>query len=353
MKKRLLSFLICPICLKPLSLKVFEGDERGVKEGLLFCDCGQFFPVVGGIPRILVGDLRGVLYQQFPEFFLKYRKLLPKERLAKMINKDSLQKEKTLQSFGYEWQKFSQMLQEWQKNFNFYFEPLANLNILKDKIILEAGCGKGRHTFYASKYAKEFIAIDLSQAVDVAFHNNRGADNCHFLQADIYNLPFRKNSFDFIFSLGVLHHLPKPQDGFQRLVRLLKDRGSILIYVYHSFPPRTFNFYALKVVNLLRGLTSKLPLSFLYLLCYPIAILSYLIFVLPAKFFFREKTPLSWPLKQYTSYSFQVLLNDTFDRFSAPIENRYSEKEVLNWFQKANLKEIKILSGWRAFGKKA
>ena len=36
----------------------------------------------------------------------------------------------------------------------------------------------------------------------------------------------------------------------------------------------------------------------------------------------------SWPLSIYTKYPFNVLYNDQFDRFSAPIEKRYSEAEV-------------------------
>lgn len=355
MKKRLLNFINCPICKKPLTLKVFEGNNKEVKEGLLLCPCGQFFPIIKSIPRMLVGDLRIIIYEHFPDFFAKHKDFLPQEKLNKGIEGDGLKKKKTSESFGYEWQQFSEMIKEWEKNFNFYFKPLDNLDWLRDKTILEVGCGKGRHTYYAAKIAKEIIAIDLSQAVDVAYYNNRNVSNVHFIQADIYNLPFREDFFDFSFSLGVLDHLPTPEEGFKKLIKLLKDKSGILIYVYHSFSKNTFNFYLLTFANFFRHFTVRIPHHILYLLCYPVAILSYLCFVLPYKVLkIKNKniTERNWPLRSYVDYPFRVLVNDTFDRFSSPIENRYSKEEILAWYQRAGLKDIKILDGWRVFGRK-
>lgn len=353
MKEKLLNLINCPVCRKNFTLKTFEENEREIIEGLLLCSCGQFFPIIENIPRILIGDLRTIIYEQFPDFFVKYKDFLPKEKLNKEINKDSFKK-KTSKSFGYEWQKFSKMIKEWEKNFKFYFEPLKNSNLLKDKTVLEVGCGNGRHTYYAAKIAKEIISVDLSRAVDVAFYNNRDIDNVSFIQSDIYNLPFRENYFDFIFCLGVLHHLPTPEEGFGKLTKLLKNKGSILIYVYHSFSRGSFNFYAQKAVKFFRQITKKMSHKLLYLFSYPIAVLSYLLFIFPYKIFFKRKNIKNWPLKMYSEYPFGVLLNDTFDRFSAPIENRYSKEEILNWYKKGQLKNIKILGGggWRVFGEK-
>lgn len=359
MKKRLLNFIVCPLCQKSLELRIFQEEKEEIKEGLLLCPCGQFFPIINYIPRILISSLRSIVYENFPEFFKNYRNLLPQEQLEKEMKKEDLKKKKTSESFGYEWQKFSKMIKEWEKNFHWYFEPLRDINFLKDRFILEAGCGKGRHTYYVAKLAKELITFDLSVSIDVAFSNNKNSNNIHFIQADIYNLPFRENLFDFIFSLGVLHHLPRPEEGFRRLIKLLKNNGSILVYLYHRFSYKSFNYYLLMLVNSFRYLTTRIPHGLLYWLCYPIAIFSYLILVLPYKIIskvlkIKKITKINWPLKAYSDYRFQVLLNDTFDRFSAPIENRYSKKEILAWYRGANLKNIIILGedGWRAFGTK-
>ena len=94
----------------------------------------------------------------------------------------------------------------------------------KDKLVLDAGCGIGRHAFFAAAYgAKEVIGIDLSDAVDTAFENVGHLPNAHIVQADIYDPPFRRatagGDFDFIYSIGVLHHLPDPESGLRSLVR--------------------------------------------------------------------------------------------------------------------------------------
>jgi len=356
MKRKLLDFIICPVCKKNLSLKIFKEDNGEIEEGLLACSCGQFFPIIKNIPRILLGDLRESIYKHFPDFFLKYKNSLPEEEF-KEIKPDNLKKKETLESFGFLWHKYPKDLKEWEKNFKFYFAPLDNLELLRNKTILDAGCGNGRHTFYSADFAKEVIAFDLSLSVNVAFENNKRNNNTHFLQADIYNLPFRPDCFDFIFSIGVLHYLPFPEQGFKKLLELLKDQSGILIYVYHAFPKTSFNYYLVKITDCLRFFTTKTSYRLLYFLSYPIALISYLVFVLPyiifSKIFkIRKITQINWPLKLYSGYPFKVLINDTFDRFSPPLEHRYSKQEILDWYQKAELKNIKILGqgGWRIFG---
>jgi SAM-dependent methyltransferase len=354
MKKELLNIIVCPSCKENLELKAFKENEREVQEGVLVCSNGHFFPVVNYIPRLLCRDLRAMLYKQFPDFFSEYKDFLPREEMDQSTSKEAQKKKETSESFAYEWQKFSKMIQEWKKNFDFYFGPVKRLDALKDKTILEVGCGKGRHTFYAAKIAREVVAVDFGRSVDVALLNNKSTTNVHFVQADIYNMPFRNNSFDFIFCLGVLHHLPTPEQGFKKLVDLLATGGGILIYVYHSFSKKTVKYYLLGLVTFIRRFTTRISHKLLYVLCYPIAFFSYLIFILPYKIFFRRFVKNGWPLGSYSEYPFEVILNDTFDRFSAPIENRYSKDQIVKWYQNAELKDINILGGfgWRIFGKK-
>ncbi len=60
------------------------------------------------------------------------------------------------------------------------------------------------------------------------------------------------------------------------------------------------------------------------------------------------------PMKQYASFPFRVCVNDQLDRFSAPIENRYTRKEVEDWLRRGQLEEIEINPsyGWVATGRK-
>jgi len=105
------------------------------------------------------------------------------------------------------------------------------------KLVLDAGCGIGRHAFFAARYgAKDVVAMDLSAAVETAFRNIGRLPNAHVIQADILAPPFAraagKGAFDFIYSIGVLHHLPDPEAGFRSLVRCLRPGGTFFGWVY-------------------------------------------------------------------------------------------------------------------------
>ena len=94
----------------------------------------------------------------------------------------------------------------------------------------------------------------------------------HVVQADIYNLPVKDNSFDFIFSLGVLHHLPDPELGYQLLIPLLKERGALFIWVYA---------YAVRKValELLRFVSQRLSNANIQRMAYLCNLLDYGVFV--------------------------------------------------------------------------
>ena len=122
------------------------------------------------------------------------------------------------------------MYEEWEKQFLNYMQPHA-ADFFPGKKILDAGCGNGRFAYYAAKYGAEVWAIDLGPAVEVAQHNTQSR-NVHVVQADLHNPPFALESFDFIYSIGVLHHLPNPEAAFQNLLRFLKPGGVVQIYLY-------------------------------------------------------------------------------------------------------------------------
>jgi SAM-dependent methyltransferase len=57
------------------------------------------------------------------------------------------------------------------------------------------------------------------------------------MQADILAMPFKENSFDFIFSEGVLHHTPNPREAFHKCCSVLRKGGEIAFYVYRKKGP--------------------------------------------------------------------------------------------------------------------
>ena len=287
--------------------------------------------------------------------------LLPAIRAALQANDaastfDSKQA-KTALSFGYEWQRFPEMYAEWEKQFLNYMQPHMP-DFFKGKRVLDAGCGNGRFAYYAAKYAREVWAIDLGPAVEVARKNTASLGNVHVVQADLHTPPFAPESFDFIYSLGVLHHLPDPETAFRNLLRYLKPGGDIQIYLYWQPDRRSVKSFLLNVVNSARTLSTRLPHRAVHALAYPSAAAAFLFFVWPYRIMQRVPALRSFaaniPMKQYAVLPFRVCVNDQLDRFSAPIENRYTKNEVESWLSSAGLKKSQVIAnfGWLGTGQK-
>ena len=68
----------------------------------------------------------------------------------------------------------------------------------------------------------EWVGADISDAIDVARERLGGFGGTHFVQADVLDLPFRPESFDVVFSEGVLHHTPSTERALKALVPLLR-----------------------------------------------------------------------------------------------------------------------------------
>ena len=79
------------------------------------------------------------------------------------------------------------------------------------------------------------VAVDLSFAIDAARENLSEREGIHFIQADIFRLPFRPQSFDFVYSWGVLHHTPDPPAAFSRLPPLVRPGGKLMVFVYARY----------------------------------------------------------------------------------------------------------------------
>src|ERR1700728_4957892 len=78
---------------------------------------------------------------------------------------------------------------------------------LRGKLVLDVGCGMGRFADVATRWGAHVVGVDLSLAAEVAAKNLAGRKATIF-QADVFHLPFAPESFDFIYSIGVLHHTP-------------------------------------------------------------------------------------------------------------------------------------------------
>jgi ubiquinone/menaquinone biosynthesis C-methylase UbiE len=110
------------------------------------------------------------------------------------------------------------------------------------KRVLDMGCGTGEYAlWYAVQGADRVIGIDLS-AGSLAIARDRqrqsGVENASFRESDILRCELPDNSFDYSFSVGVLHHTGDPFGGFKQLVRVTKPGGTIIVSLYNAFSRR-------------------------------------------------------------------------------------------------------------------
>jgi SAM-dependent methyltransferase len=202
------------------------------------------------------------------------------------------------------------------------------------------------------------VGFDLSEAVEAAYKNSKSLPNAHIVQADIYNPPFNPE-FDFVYSIGVLHHLPDTEKAFQVLHSLLKPRGYLFVWVYGE----EANFLATHILEALRKVSTRLPMKLLHALSFPIGvalhlatkIYEYLNSTLVLKEV-AERLPSRDYFLQIASYDIRIKCSIAFDLLSAPISKYFTKQEVEQWFTNAGLKDMKITwrnrNSWRGIGRK-
>jgi len=103
----------------------------------------------------------------------------------------------------------------------------------KGSYVLEAGCGVGAQTkiIAAKNPESRFLSVDLSEESIIEAKKNIKAlkiDNVEFRQADIYNLFFKDETFDFVIVCFVLEHLHNPKQALNELKRVLKKGGAMI-----------------------------------------------------------------------------------------------------------------------------
>ena len=257
------------------------------------------------------------------------------------VNSDSL----TIESFGDEWEKFNSFSEKEIGNAGHQYFDIVKKSILnKDAVVLDAGCGSGRWSRYIAPKVHQIEAIDPSKSIFYAKNNNIDIKNIRFTHAGIQNIPFENESFDFIFSLGVLHHIPNTEEALSELFKKLKNGGSILLYLYYSLDNKN-RFYNLlfKPINFLRILISKSPKIIKFLICDFIAVFIYIPLKFTSsllKFFFKNDFYKNVPLYYYHDKSFNIIRNDSLDRFGTPLEKRFSKNEINQMLIKVGAKDI-------------
>lgn len=320
MKERLLEYLVCPSCQGNLLADEIEREYEEILSGTLVClSCKKSFPIVRGIPRFV-----GI-------------EMLPKKVAD------------TSRAFAYEWRTFSRLAEYYREQFLDWIAPIAPA-FFPGKTVLDAGCGKGRHLVWVSQFgAREVIGVDLSEAIEIAYRHTKHLPNVHVIQADLLELPLKKESFDYVYSVGVIHHLPEPQQGFKELVSFLKPAGHISIWVYG----REGNGWLVWIVNpIQRLILSRVPARLLEALSWPLAGLLSLL----ARATRYLRLPYRAYLRWVAQFPFFELHAIVFDHLAPRIVHYLRGEEIERWFQEASLEKFTLSwrnrNSWRATGVK-
>jgi SAM-dependent methyltransferase len=320
MKRRLLEDLRCPLSSDPLQLA--ESGE------LVCAGCGRHWEVRNGVPRLVPPDLVE-------------------------------QQRSTADAFAYEWQHFAEMHPEYEAQFLDWIHPIGR-DFFPGKRVLDAGCGTGRHAYFAAQYgAAEVVGLDLSEAVETARRVLASFENAEVIQGDLLRPPLRSagesGGFDLVYSIGVLHHLPDPYEGFRSLLRFVCPGGTIAVWVYGY----ENNGFVRNVVEPLRRASTKVPPPLLRGLAWPLGAAFHGL----AKGIYRPldgtRIGSALPLNEYmasvANFSFRQNYSIVFDQLVAPTAVYIKGPELRSWFEENNLEDVVIShrhgNSWRGQGR--
>lgn len=365
MKLRVLDYLVCPLCRGGLLLRepVIDTIDRPAGDHMPACSglCGAGAQATGRSAcaacarlEVVFGRLDCACAGCGGAF--RIAEGVPRLAGSAIVERDAA-KAQTATSFGFLWAQAR--LDPEAIPSSYHFEKLVRTLSLEPLrgAVLDAGCGEGIDLVNQSRHpGVEVIGAELSDGgCRTTAARILAAPNAHVVQADLGHLPFRSACFDFIYSYGVLHHMAEPAEGAAELARVARRGGSVMIYVYEDFGDRSAGWrWLLRASNSLRHLTTRLPSRLLYALCQAGSPIVYLTFTVPHLVFRRvprlRGLAASMPFR-HGKGPFR-LTGDLYDRFSAPVEYRYSRDGAAALLASVGLTVVRVGNerGWMVLG---
>lgn len=283
--------LRCPGCGATLGWPAVEDRE------LACSDCRAVVPVSGGIPRCVAAE--------------------------------------HLESFGHQWTRYEVAHPE-EDRATFVAKTGLPLDRLRGLRILDAGCGGGRYSRVAAEAGGVVVGADHTHAVDKAARLCAGLPAARFVQADLKHLPFAPGSFDFVFSLGVMHHDVSTRAVFDAVASMVRPGGWYAVWLY-----RRNQFWQEALNNHLRARAARLPRPRLEQWCEWGAWLG-------------GVPVLNKTLNKLVNFSAHPCREnrvcDTFDWYAPQYQHHHTLAELREWFQAAGFDELRVLppekTGW-------
>ncbi|HEX8173182.1 MAG TPA: methyltransferase domain-containing protein [Thermoanaerobaculia bacterium] len=234
MHARLLELIACPDCRGTLHLSESQRSGERITGGTLRCDgCGGDFPIRNGIPRLLPRELAESQKEQ------DSARHFTSEFTAEADGDADMDPPELLEYFFYSRTGLDPHVFEVFGTDDLYktsIDPgttyVPDTRAIAGKVVLDAGCGPGRLLPVPARAADYVVGLDFGDHIERAARRCRDFDNVDFVQGSVLAPPFRRDTFDVVYSIGVLHHTPDPRGGALALSELVKPGGAFAIWVY-------------------------------------------------------------------------------------------------------------------------
>lgn len=217
MKTSLVSVLRCPATGDALTLLDADpGNGAEVVSGRLVTAAGRTYPVVNGVPIMLLPETFAAGQAETRESFSEKWRLAP----------------------GYREATKPHYVQWYLDRYGFQTVDGLRRFLAPKRRILDAGTGHGRDSELFSRNSQATVfGVDISDGIYNAYRDLGQLANLNLVQADLTRLPFDEQFFDFISCDQVIHHTPDTRHSLSRLVRHLAPGGHIGFYVYKKKAP--------------------------------------------------------------------------------------------------------------------
>jgi SAM-dependent methyltransferase len=232
-------------------------------------------------------------------------------------------------SFGLQWKRYDVARPEEDEEV-FHTKTGVHPSDLSGMLVLDAGCGGGRYSRLLGERGARVVAVDLSSAVEKAAELCADLPNVRIVQADLLDLPLADAAFDFVFSIGVLHHSPDPRRAFTQVAAKVKSGGKLAVWLYRK------NTWPQELINRgVRGITTRLPTRVVEGLAVGLAI-------------FGGVPLVSKTLNKIVNFSnhheWTLRVCDNFDWYAPRYQSHHTIEELMRWFSEEGFTDLVELS---------